>query len=359
MRLSATRRTAIASAGTIWTPRRNWPSAASPGLWLDPSTFADLDQDASATSPVTAVEQFAGSALDRRLAGGNVAAGNLVFTKTQGDGVLSVSGNQITVTGATTKTLINIASDMPFASGLARMQIRADYVGATGVQAWLRGVPVALTSGVARFFGFSLNNSNFERLDVSSGTVVFTLSELGYRPGNHFLQVTSTARPAVKILGGIQCLSFDGLDDGLSTGAITLGADMDCFIAVRRNAGEDSFVSAYSGSGSYFAEVGGATSNACTGSGTPTFKVNGFPVNGGSVGATAKQLMEVMPASAWHVLEGNNLNLSTWPAFKFGGYGGQYSLDGGMGGIILCPAGSDSTRAKNRRWLGSKVGLSL
>ena len=52
---------------------------------------------------------------------------------------------------------------------------------------------------------------------------------------NTFSQATASARPLTNTQGATKYLTFDGIDDGLSTGPMTFTADMDCFIAVRRN----------------------------------------------------------------------------------------------------------------------------
>ena len=59
------------------------------------------------------------------------------------------------------------------------------------------------------------------------------------------------------------------------------------------------------------------------------------------------------------MLEARNINMTAWTAFKLGGYGGSYNLNGDIAGVILCPAGDASTRQKNRQFLGNKVGLTL
>ena len=228
----------------IWTPAANWPTAESPGFWLDPSSFFNIYQDSAGTSPATAVEQPAGRVLDK-------------------------SGR-----------------------------------------------------------------------------------------GNHFSQATSTSRPIIRVAGGVQSLAFDGLDDSLSTSPITLGGDMDCFIAVRGDSAANAIVAAQqSGAARFFGYSESAASLTVQGSGTAhSTYVDAAFVGGAS--ATAQQLKDALTPGAWHILEVRNLDLSPWTAFGLSNYGG-YRLNGGIAGIILCPAGSEATRAKNREWLGAKVGLTL
>ena len=60
------------------------------------------------------------------------------------------------------------------------------------------------------------------------------------------------------------------------------------------------------------------------------------------------------------ILEIKNLDLSgaAWTTINFGDWG-YYTLNGAIGGIILAEAGSTAQRNANRKFLGSKVGLSL
>lgn len=67
MQLRATRLTAIATAvRKLFTPADLFKFGEQ-GLWLDPSDFATMFQDAAGTTPVTAVEQPVGLMLDKRL----------------------------------------------------------------------------------------------------------------------------------------------------------------------------------------------------------------------------------------------------------------------------------------------------
>jgi len=157
---------------------------------------------------------------------------------------------------------------------------------------------------------------------------------------------------------------FDGLDDGMATGAITLSADMDCFIAVRR-ATAGTVVLGFpiaNAPGNFFGVVElASTQIADAGSGTPTYAANGLAINGGLANTTRGHLHTALPVASWVVLEIRNLNLSAaaWNAFAMGNYGAGFMLNGDFGGMILAPAGDATARQNNRRDLGKKVGLVL
>lgn len=180
--------------------------------------------------------------------------------------------------------------------------------------------------------------------------------------GNHMSQATSTARPLTKSDSGVINYKFDGVDDGLITGAATFGSAMDCFMVLRRDSASQ-VVLAYplvsAGANFFGVVVADSTSAATNGSGTPTYVVNGIDVPGGTA-TTRGQLHTATPVGQWCVVEVRNLNLSAaaWNAFGVGAYS-SFPLDGAIAGIILCPAQSPETRTKIRRYLGAKVGLSL
>ena len=200
--------------------------AGEQGVWYDPSDLTTLFQDAAGTTPVTAVGQPVGLILDKSRSASWVDVTGAVWTKTAGDGVVTVSGNQITITGATTATQVSrTAGNIPFVAGRMRMSIRADYVAATGVVRWLRGSPVSLTNGVVNSESMALNNSSLERLDVSTGTATFTILSFDYWVGNHATQSTAASRPVLQQDGsGRYYLAFDGVDDSLVTSNINFTA---------------------------------------------------------------------------------------------------------------------------------------
>lgn len=208
----------------IWTPASLY-AAGEQGVWFDESDLSSMFQSAvnhgGLLIPVTAADQPVAARMDKHIDVGWVVVGDAVWAKTKGDGVLSVVGNVVTVTGATTVTHITrIAGSIPAVPGSARMSIVANYAGATGVQSWLRGAPRALTNNVPVTVVNALTNSSLERLDVSSGTVSFTINELSYWRGNHWTALNNSARPILRLTGGLYSLEWDGVDDAGSTPSI-------------------------------------------------------------------------------------------------------------------------------------------
>jgi len=199
-----------------------------------------------------------------------------------------------------------------------------------------------------------------------------TLSYMGSGIGNYIgepqLEIGATATRYQRVntdsdydtVGFPAFAQFDGVDDALATGAITLDSNMDCFIAVRReSAAWMIFCYAISnGNGFFGCFTPGDSNPAVDTAGTPTLFVNGVPVPGGAA-TTRGQLDAAIPVGPWVLFEARNLDLSTWTAFKVGGYLVGYSLNGSIGGIVLISALSTEDRNLVRTYLGSKVGLTL
>ena len=209
-------------------------------------------------------------------------------------------------------------------------------------------------------------------LDLRLGATALT------DPGNHLLQATSTARPLLSAYDG-QTLGpgntydatgypifqkYDGTDDGMATASFaagTLTSDMDCLIAVRRDAGSNMVIGFHRSaeSNQYIAATGsGQAWPATAGAGTPTTWVDGVQLSGGT-STSADDLNTALTVGDWHVLELRGLDLSAWTDLRFGYYGWAWDFNGALGGILLFPGGNTAGRDAARAWLAAKVGVTL
>lgn len=179
-------------------------------------------------------------------------------------------------------------------------------------------------------------------------------------PGNHVLQATAASRPTWKLNGAIYSDLMDGVDDGYSTATFvagTLTANMDCFLAIKRNSANSAIPIFGDGTvkGIGIWNSADASSRPDAGSGTPTYLVDG-----NSVVANRQALDTALTTGVYHVLEIRNADLSTWTLCGLSNWsGGGFITNGDEGGLILCPAQSTANRNSIRTYLGSKVGLSL
>ena len=228
------------------------------GVWYDPSDFSTMLQNAAGTTPVTAVEQPVGLILDK--SNGLVLGPELV---TNGDfsqgttGWTPLAGSQAAENGEL--VLTNPAGGAAITYQAVSTQAGKTYrvvatmrrgtvvscrlrVGINAGDSSLGAVESVATQNETLILHFSASTSaSYIRLILPA----MTGDETGYfdnisvreLPGNHAKQATTTSRPTLQQdSSGKYYLSFDGVDDYLSTGAIdfTGTAKMTVLAGVRK-----------------------------------------------------------------------------------------------------------------------------
>jgi len=182
------------------------------GIWLDPSDFSTLFQDSAGTTPVTAVGQPVGLALDKRL--GLVLGAELVTNGgfdantgwTQGAGWSISGGRAVRVPAGGGSTISQSATIKPGVT----YKVEFDYYGltSTGLYASFRGGAIAVgpvisvSGATGRYSGFIRATSGNNTLDITSPDASttgsfdnFTIKEIA---GNHAYQTTLAARPTLE-----------------------------------------------------------------------------------------------------------------------------------------------------------------
>ena len=367
-------------------------------MW-DMGDASTLFQDAAGATPVTAVTQPIGRVNDKSGLGNNAtqstagsrplfSARKNLLTKTEvfTDAAWGTLGVTVTANNATAPDGTLTASTITFPSGGGANQIyqRLEVASAPVTQGvWLRSA-----STVSVNFGFYDSTSDVQTISVTSVWTYFTktrasgLTAVDRRSIWIYPSVPATIEiwhPQVEVgsaatsyqrintasdydtVGFPAFARFDGVDDSLAISTITLGANMDCFVAVRRNAAAKFMIGSGTTSGAkWFAVVESGSAGAADDSIgiIATYTVDGAPINGGLPLVTRGQLEAALPISGWHVIEVRNLNLSTWSSLYFSGFSG-FPLNGDIGGIVLCTAQSTGNRNLIRTYLGAKVGLTL
>ena len=164
---------------------------------------ATLYQDTAGTTPVTTPGQTVALALDKSK-GGRQTLPTTGWAKTSGDGTVTVDGNTITITGATTTTRVDIAAPGFAVGDYADITVTGSIAGATGATLFLGGSAAYSTLSGTNTFRNVISASNLLRVQISTGSATFVIPSRGYVPGFHATQATLASRPTYGIvpLGG-------------------------------------------------------------------------------------------------------------------------------------------------------------
>ena len=207
------------------------------GIWLDPSDFSTLFQDAAGTTPVTAVGQPVGLALDKRL--GLALGAELVVNGTFTGGgtgwanpdtapsVTTFTGGVATMVAAPGFALARLRQSLTLPAGTYEVSVRVVSISGTPSAALAIG---NTSSGDTTYTNFSMLSAGvytrkvaitgptlglaFTASNVAGGTIVIDDVSVKLLPGNHAYQTTSASRPTLQQdSNGLYYLSFDGTDD--------------------------------------------------------------------------------------------------------------------------------------------------
>ena len=182
--------------GLVWSPSLLFANNEV-GAWYDPSDFTTMFQDSAGTTPVTAVEQPVGLLLDKSKGGRQSLAVTGWAAEGSGDGTVTVVGNTITITGATTTTRVDLASPGWAVGNYADITVTGSVAGATGSTLFLGGGTAYSTLSGTNTFRNVIASSTLLRLQISTGSATFVVTSRGYVPGNHASQSTAASRPVL------------------------------------------------------------------------------------------------------------------------------------------------------------------
>jgi hypothetical protein len=186
-------------------------AAGEQGAWYDPSDFSTMFQDSVGTTPVTAVEQPVGLILDKSkgLALGSELVTNGTFdTDTTGwtlsAGTATVSGGQVTISGAVTRFLTQAFTTVVGVTYKVTGQIVTS--GATfnairksdNATASSNAVTILSSAGTSSGYFVATATTSYVVLQVNdAGTATFDNISVKALAGNHASQSTSASRPVL------------------------------------------------------------------------------------------------------------------------------------------------------------------
>jgi len=296
------------------------------GMWElgDTSTLYQQHSAGGTTfDAVTAVGQEVGMAIDKSKQSTWTDNTGSTWAKSSGDGVVTVVGNVITITGATTTTRVDrVGGTIQFIPGVAVFDVTAAWSTATGPFVWCRGAPQIPPNGTAQKIISNLNGSTLERVQIDTGTATFTINSLKYWKGNHATQPTAINRPLYQVDGGYGCAQFDAVNDALLFPAITFGGAFNTFVSskVTGSPGLHLWRTADSPNGFWAAyangDVGSPTPTV-SGVGSPSYAINGVALSPVTRGQLYSQINGVAS-----VVETTGIVLSAETALQMAGYGG-------------------------------------
>ncbi|MDB5885022.1 MAG: Glycerophosphoryl diester phosphodiesterase [Polaromonas sp.] len=398
----------------LWTPAQlNYVS----GLWVEAAPLSNSYQDSAGTSVVTAVEQPVGKTIDRSGLGNHLtqptaSARPLVSARVnpliKTEDFTNAAWTKSGITAPTAEKLPAAAQNsahLTFQAAYPSAIIGLTYIHTVELKAAELGWAVAciemngdsygryINLATGAFGSLSGNNApdaisavltaegywrcTIAKVATTAAAVYSTVYLAAANGGMVFLGDGVSgilARKAQMDIGTVKPYQrvntsadydtatfplydkFDGIDDGLATGPITLGSDMDCFIVLRRDSAApvvlfSSDSSHYFG---YFEASGGNPPSLNAGSSVSYF-VNGVGVPGAPT--SGGQLSAAIPVGNFCLLEVRNLDLSTWTSLKVGNFGG-YMLNGAIAAFYLRQS-VPADRPKLLTYFGNKAGLSL
>lgn len=233
------------------------------GVWFDPSDLTTLFQDSAGTIPVTAAGQPVGLMLDKSkglalgpelVANGDFSSGTTGWTGTNSAIPLSVAGGMLVVTedgsdAASARAfqivttvvgrIYRISVEVLAAVGKGQLAVNPANPNISGAILALAPLGTGAVRTVTAIF-VATSTTSYIILDSATGaagTVSFDNVSVKEIAGNHATQATSASRPTYQVDGtGRPFLSFDGVDDWMTTGALDFTAteDMTVFAGVRK-----------------------------------------------------------------------------------------------------------------------------
>jgi hypothetical protein len=167
------------------------------GAWFDSTDLNSMLQTTASTLiPVTAVEQPVGFIADKSKQQTWLDDTGGTWAKFSGDGVVTVVGNVITITGATTVTSVRRSGGVT-GNGQLYITVNADTSTCTSPLLYCRLSPIAIANNVDSSSCQTIQSGTSDAIQISTGSITVTVKAVKYWLGNHATQATAAARPTL------------------------------------------------------------------------------------------------------------------------------------------------------------------
>ena len=334
------------------------------GMW-DMGDTSTLRQDTAGATPVTAVTQPIGMVLDKSqglVRGVELISNGSFDTDTiwskgtgwsiTGGAATSVGANQFQALTQTTATISGKTYEVSFVvsrtSGSLLLRLGS---GANKADISASGAYRYVVQADGGSIAFLSNATGFEFVGTIDNVSVKEL------PGNHATQPTAGSRSLYQVVGGYGCAQFDATDDALLFPAITFGGAFNTFVAGKVTSGTQGVhlwrTADVNGTWAKY-KSGDATTPTGTGSGSPTYAVNGTALSPSQQGQLYTQINGVDS-----VVESIGVVLTAETALQFSGFAG--SLFTGNAHRVLMISGTLTAAEKLlcRQWCAEGNGVTV
>ena len=235
----------LLNGSTDFNPRELFASGEQ-GLWLDPSDFSTMWQDAAGDTPVTAASDPVALILDKSRSGPSMGSNQVTNGGFGADSDWTKGTGWAIGSGVATKTagsasLLSQAQTMTagryyivtYTITRTAGSITPQFAGGSTVSGTARSTSGTFTDIMTVVSG---NNTLQLSADASFAGTVDNVSLKELSAGNHAYQTTSASRPTLQTTGGLWYLSFDGSDDSLVTNSVDFSAtdEMTVIAGVRK-----------------------------------------------------------------------------------------------------------------------------
>lgn len=177
--------------------------------------------------------------------------------------------------------------------------------------------------------------------------------------GNHLTQSTNNDyRPALDITGGVNSISFDGVDDFLGDDNSNLPSDCSVFMVIKSTDAGTVLITHHNGTDAKYLLTwsdGSVTQVLSTGAGSPSIYIDNVLF----AGTTADDLHAAVADGVAHVVEARNANLSAWSGFYLSAYPGWH-YTGKIGPILIVPTANHTAADRDNiiiPFLQSQMGI--